>query len=72
MSMMWNDVIFVYDSLNPDEHALSFHVMSRVEGTVLVVRPDLVVEISAWLENSAALHKYPGPFLLQTTTVFCS
>jgi hypothetical protein len=59
---MWDDVVLVL---------LLFHVTSRVEGTVLVVRPDLLVEISAWIEDSAAFHKYPGPFLLQPTTTFC-
>jgi hypothetical protein len=59
---MWDDAVLV---------SLSFHVTSRVEGTVLVVRPVLLAEINAWIEDSAALHKYPDPFLLQTTTTFC-
>jgi hypothetical protein len=69
--MMWNDVVLVYGGLNPDEHARSFDVTSRAEGTVLVVRPDLVVRISAWLEDAAALHKYSDTSLLQTVTTFC-
>ncbi|KAK3369737.1 FAD binding domain-containing protein [Lasiosphaeria ovina] len=56
----------VYDDRAPDEDAHYWYAVNHARGAIVVVRPDLVVGMSAWPEETAAVDKYFSGFLVET------
>ena len=55
----------VYDDRSPDEDAHYWYGINHARGAVIVVRPDLLVGMSAWPEDTSAIDKYFAGFLLE-------
>ncbi|ORY66533.1 FAD binding domain-containing protein [Pseudomassariella vexata] len=54
----------VYDDRAPDEDAHYVYGVNHARGGVVVVRPDLIVGMSTWPENTGAVDKYLSSFLI--------
>lgn len=54
----------VYDDRQPDESAHYWYGVNHARGAVVVVRPDLVVGMSAWPEDPVAVDEYLSGFLI--------
>ncbi|KAL4866186.1 hypothetical protein BDV12DRAFT_187598 [Aspergillus spectabilis] len=54
----------VYDDRAPDEDAHYWYGVNHARGGVVVVRPDLVVGVSVWPQDTEALDAYFGSFLI--------
>lgn len=57
----------VYDDRQPDEDAHYWYGVNHARGAVVVVRPDLVVGMSAWPEDVDAIDDYLSGFLIEAS-----
>ena len=64
LKLLRDSATLVYDDRAPDEDAHYFYAVNHAKGAIVVVRPDLIVGVSSWPENTAALDGYFGSFLL--------
>lgn len=55
----------VYDDRVPDEDAHYWYGINHARGSVIVVRPDLLVGTSVWPENVDAVEEYFSEFLVE-------
>lgn len=55
----------VYDDRAPDEDAHYWYSVNHARGAVVLVRPDFVVGMSSWPEESEKLGEYLGGFLVE-------
>ncbi|KAI1075863.1 FAD binding domain-containing protein [Whalleya microplaca] len=54
-----------YDDRAPDEDAHYWYGVNHARGAVVVVRPDLIVGMSTWPEDTRAIEAYFSAFLLE-------
>lgn len=58
----------VYDDRAPDEDAHYVYGVNHARGAVIVVRPDLMIGMSAWPEDSESIQGYFSGFLNEVNT----
>ena len=57
-----------YDDRQPDDDAHYWYGVNHARGAAVVVRPDLVVGMSAWPEDTGAISDYLSGFLFEVET----
>ena len=58
----------VYDDRQPDDDAHYWYGVNHARGATVIVRPDLVVGMSAWPEDTGAISDYLSGFLIEAQT----
>ncbi|KAI0450472.1 FAD binding domain-containing protein [Xylaria acuta] len=66
ITFLRNEATIIYDDRAPDDDAHYWYGINHARGAVVVVRPDLVVGMSAWPENAEAIDEYFSAFLTPT------
>jgi len=63
-SFLRSESTIVYDDRAPDEDAHYWYGINHARGAALVVRPDLVVGMSTWPEDTESITEYFSAFLI--------